>query len=434
MLKKFLGNKEVKNASWLISGKIVQMLLSLVVSVLTARYLGPGSYGLINYGTAYVNFFMSLCTLGINSIIVKDFFDNPEQQGVAIGSTIILRLISSFCSALIIIGIVFFLDNDEPETVLIVALCSISLIFQAFDTFNYWFQAQYRSKITAIATLIAYTVTALYRIVLLINAANIRWFALATSIDYLTLGLLLFLIYKKEAGPTLKFSWKKAKDLLKHSYHYILSGMMVAIYGQTDKLMLKQMIDEVSVGYYSTATSICSVWTFVLSAIIDSFFPTIMQLYKTDRAKFERKNRQLYAMVFYISIAVSVGFMFLGDLAIEILYGSEYAPASTPLKIVTWYTGFSYLGVARNAWVVCEGQQKYLKYIYLGGAIGNVVLNLLLIPQWGTAGAAMASLITQILTSVLLPFLFKGMRRNSILLLQSIFFIDVFGKRVSKNP
>lgn len=54
---RLIGNKEVKNAGWLIGGKIIQMLLSLVVGVLTARYLGPGNYGLVNYGAAYVGFF-----------------------------------------------------------------------------------------------------------------------------------------------------------------------------------------------------------------------------------------------------------------------------------------------------------------------------------------------------------------------------------------
>lgn len=421
----FFANKEVKNAGWLIGGKVIQMLLSLVVGILTARYLGPGNYGLVNYGSAYVSFFMSLCTLGINSVIIKDFVDNPDDQGEAIGTTLVLRAISSCLSAIMIIGIVGILDMNEPLTIAVVALCSVSLLFHVFDTFNYWFQAQYRSKITAIATLIAYIVTTVYRVVLLVAGTSVTWFAFATSIDYIVLGIFLIIAYKKFGGPKLKFSWKKGKALLGNSYHYILSGMMVAIYGQTDKLMLKQMLDETAVGYYSTATSICAMWTFVLSAIIDSIYPTIMRLHKTDYVQYEKKNKQLYAIVFYVSIFVSVLFVLLGDLAIRILFGVEYAPASMPLKIITWYTAFSYLGVARNAWIVCEGKQKYLKYMYLSAAIINVALNFVFIPILGASGAALASLITQICTSIILPFFFKGMRNNAKLMLQAICFIGI---------
>ena len=127
-----------------------------------------------------------------------------------------------------------------------------------------------------------------------------------------------------------------------------------------------------------------------------------------------------YAIVFYVSVFVSVLFMIFGDFAISILYGAEYAPAGLPLKIITWYTAFSYLGVSRNSWIVCEGKQKYLKYMYLSAAIINAFLNLALIPVLGAAGAALASLITQICTSMILPLFFKGMRRNTILMLQAI--------------
>lgn len=201
---------------------------------------------------------------------------------------------------------------------------------------------------------------------------------------------------------------------------------MVAIYGQTDKLMLKQMLDEEAVGYYSTATAICSMWTFVLQAIIDSVYPSILRLAKSDQTAYERKNRQLYAIVFYISCFVSIGFVLLGRYVIGILYGEAYLPAAPVLNMVTWYTGFSFLGVARNAWIVSEGRQKYLKYMYGCAAIMNVVINAALIPVMGAVGAALASLITQVFTSIVLPMFFKEMRPNAKLMLEAILLRNVF--------
>ena len=423
---KFLRGKETSNALWLIGGKVMQMILSLVVGILSARYLGPSNYGLISYGTALVNFFMCFCTLGINSIIVKDFFDHPEDRGRAIGSAVLMRAISSFCSCILIIGIATLIDYGDWTTVAVVALCSISLLFHAFDTINYWFQSQYKSKISSIALFVAYAATSVYKIILLILNKSVFWFAFATSVDYMVLGVLLLIFYKKHNGPKLGVSWATGKRLLSKSYHYIFSGMMVAIYAQTDKLMLKQMLDEASVGYYATATAICSMWTFVLSAIIDSMYPTIIQSFKENKELFERKNRQLYAIVFYVSVFVSVGFLLLGGLAVRILYGEAYMPAVMPLKVVTWYTAFSYFGVARNAWMVCNDKQKYLKYMYIFAAILNVGLNFILIPVWGPTGAAVASLVTQIFTSIVLPYCIKDLRPNAKLMLQAIALKDVF--------
>ena len=422
----FLKGKEGRNATWIIGGRVIQMLLSVVVGSLTARYLGQTSYGLIGYGSAYVAFFTSLCTLGLNSVIIKDFVDHPDEQGEAIGSALVLRIVSSLLSVFMISGIVFVVDYGEMQTLLVVALCSLGLVFHVFETFNFWFQSQYRSKITTMATLAAYVVMSLYKIVLLLLGAGMEWFAFAMSVDYIVIAIFLYVAYRRYQGPRLRFSLKKSKSLLSVSYHYILSALMIAIYGQTDKIMLRQMLPagtgDAAVGDYTMATTICAMWVFVLQAIIDSLYPTILNLYGKDKAGYEKKNRQLYAIVFYVSLAVSVGFQLLGGLVIDIYGGAEYATAVTPLKIVTWYTAFSYLGVARNAWIVSEKKQKYLKYLYGSAAVLNVILNLALIPLWGVSGAAAASLVTQIATSILLPLCFRELRPNAKLMLEAICF------------
>ena len=418
--KKIYGSKEIKNAGWLIGGKMAQMVLSFVISILTARYLGPGNYGVVNYGQAYVAFFTAFCTLGINAVIIKDFVDHPDEEGTAIGTTLVLRAISSFLSAIMIVSIVSILDAGEPETIIVTALCSISLLFQIFDTFNYWFQSRYQSKVTSIASFVAYFIVSIYKIILLVLKKSVKWFAFSTSLDYIAIAILLLFAYRKYNGPKLSYSTNKARELLGKSYHYILSSMMVAIYGQTDKLMLKQMMDSSEVGYYSIATAICMIWVFILQAIIDSLFPTILNLYGKDEKAFIRKNKQLYAIVFYMSMAVSVLFTVFGGFVISLLYGETYMPSVGPLRIATWYTAFSYLGVARNAWVVCNDKQKYLKYLTFGAAVVNVLLNLLLIPVLGASGAALASLITQISTSILLPYAFSGMRENAKMMIDAI--------------
>lgn len=425
---KIAKNGTVQNVSWLVIGRIVHMLLSFLMSLLTARYLGPSNYGLINYATAYATFFTSLCTLGINAVIVKNFIDKPSEEGETLGTTLVLRLISSFLSLCTISGIVAVIDRNEFITLLVVVLYCSSLVFQTFDTFNYWFQSKLRSKYYAIATMISYTVASAYRLVLLMLGKSVQWFAVANAIDYCIVAVLLFLFFKLNHGPKLSFSIKKAKELLGISYNYILSGMMVAIYGATDKLMIKQMLDETAVGYYSLAASISTMWTFLLSAIIDSLKPTIMRYHNENRIYYEMTNRRLYAIVFYLSLFASLGIAVIAPVFISILYGEEYLSAVAPLRIVVWYVAFSYLGVARDSWVVCEGKQKYLKYLYLGSALLNVVLNFILIPIIGVCGASLASLLTQFSTIFVFPMLIKDMRPNVKLIFEAIILKDVFKK------
>lgn len=418
----FTGKKVAKNAGWIIAGKVYHLLLSFFIGLLTARYLGPDNYGLVNYAALYTSFFTSLCTLGINSIIVKNFVDHPDEEGEALGTALLLRAVSSTLSAVMIIAFVGIIDSGEPLTITVVALCSLSLLFQIFDTINYWFQSRLNSKYSAIATAISYTVVSIYKILLLVFNRNVKWFAVATSIDYAVSAVTLLIIYKKSGGAPFSFSIKKSKELLSKSKSFIISGLMVSIYNCTDRFMLKHMLSSSAVGYYSVASSVCNMWVFLLSAIIDSFNPTIMQAHKIDRELYHRTNKKLYAIVFYISIVVSAGITVGAKIIVGLLYGKAYLPAAEPLRIITWYTAFSYLGVARNAWMVCENKQKYLSPIYICAALMNIVLNWLLIPYWGASGAAAASLMTQISTVFFFPFFIKDLRANEIMMLEAVCF------------
>ncbi len=430
---KLFDKKTVKNASWLMAGRIVHILLSFVIGLLTARYLGPSNYGVINYATAYTTFFTAFCTLGINSVIVKNFIDHPSEEGETIGTTLLLRLVSSVLSLCTIVGIVRIVDGNEPITLAVVALYCLSLVFHIFDTFNYWFQSKLLSKYYAIATLVSYLAASAYRIVLLMTGKSVQWFAVANSVDYCIVAILLFLFYKLNHGPKLSFSIRKAKELLSVSHSYILSGLMVAIYGATDKLMLKQMLDESSVGYYSLASTISTMWVFVLAAVIDSLKPTIMRYHQNDKESFESSNRKLYAIIFYLSFLASVVITLIAPLFIRIVYGEAYLPAVTPLRIVVWYVAFSYLGVARDIWIVCEKKQKYLKYLYFGSAALNVLLNFILIPQLGVNGAALATVITQISTIFIFPLFIKDFMPNTRLIIDAIRLKGVFEKDKHKQ-
>ena len=409
-----------RNAGWLIGGSIVNKIIAFIVSIWTARYLGPSNYGLINYAAAYTTLFFSLCTLGINSVIVKELVDQFDEEGTTMGTTLVLQGASSLLSIGMICLIVFFLNFGEKMTLLVTFLCSLGLFFQMMDSLKYWFQSKLESKYAAIATTIAYTISSLYKVVLLITGKGVVWFAVASSVDYFCIAVILYAMYRKMKGPRLHFSMDKAKSLFFSSYHFILSGLMISIYGATDKLMLKNMMDESAVGYYGTAVSICNVWVFVLAAIIDSYKPVIAELHNTNYKGYENKNVQLYSIIFYCSVAVSLIITVFAYFGVNLLYGEAFLPAVQPLRICTWLVAFSYLGVARDTWIVCERKQKYLPLIYLGAAITNVILNAILIPLWIASGAALASLITQISTIFVFPLLIKDYRANVRLMARAI--------------
>ena len=192
---------------------------------------------------------------------------------------------------------------------------------------------------------------------------------------------------------------------------------MIIIFAQTDRVMLKAMIDNAATGYYSAAISCAGMTQFVFGAIIDSMRPMIFAGKKMSEEKYKLNLARLFSIITYLSLVQSMLMTALAPIIIKVLYGEQYLAAVSALQIVVWYTTFSYLGSARNIWILAEGKQKYLWQINLFGAVANVGLNAILIPIMGIDGAAIASLVTQILTNVVTGYVFTPIEGiNSILL------------------
>ena len=402
---------------WIIAGKVIQAVLALIVNMLTARYLGPSNFGLINYAASIVTFAVPIMTLGFNSVLVQQVTNYPEEEGKIFGTSITLSIISSFVCILGVTVYTLTVDFNEPVTNVVVILYSLMLIFQAAELLQYWFQAKLLSKYMSIASLCGYILVSAYKIVLLVTGASVYFFAVSYSIEYLLIFIILLFTYKKLGGQRFSFSKKTAARMFNSSKHYIVSSLMVTIFAQTDRIMLKLMIDETAVGYYSAAMACAGMTTFVFAAIIDSMRPSIFAKKKADDIEgYERSISRTYCIIIYLALAQSVIMTVFAKLIIWILYGSEYGPSVLALQIVVWYTTFSYMGSVRNIWILGENKQKYLWILNLGGAVTNIILNAVLIPFWGIYGAAAASLITQFFTNVIMNVIVRPLKYNNHLI------------------
>ena len=413
-------NKVAKNATWIIGCRIVQSVLALIINMLTARYLGPSNYGLITYASSIVAFVVPIMNLGLSNILVQEIVNNPEREGKTLGTSMLLSLVSSAFCILGVTSFAFIANHNEPITIMVCFLYSLNLIFQALELMQYWFQAKYLSKYTSIVSLCAYFIVSAYKIYLLVSAKNVYWFAISNAFDYALIAVGIIIIYHKLGGQKLKFSWDLGKQMYSRSKHYILSGMMVTLFAQTDKIMIKLMIDESATGYYGAAVATAGLTSFVFTAIIDSFRPSILEGQKVSLVVFEHRLTLLYSIVIYVSLAQSAVMTAFASIIIRILYGSAYDPAINALRIVVWYTTFSYMGSVRNVWILANYKQHLLWKINLIGAVANIILNGFFIPMLGINGAAMASLITQFFTNVIIGYIIKDIRPNNTLMIEGL--------------
>ena len=422
MLSEPISNKKkfISNTIWILLERIVQMIIQLLVGLVSIRYLGPENYGTISYIGSFISLFNSICTLGLDGIVIKHLIDEPENTGEIVGTSIVMRIISSTISIIGILIMIYIVDDGNKNLLFLTILQSIYLLFMSFEIIDFWFQSKLNSKYVSIAKTIATLIVSMWKVYLLATSKSLAYFSFSTTLQYIVIAVLLIYLYFKQGGETLNVSIIRAKNLIKESYHFILSGMMVVIYTQMDKIMIGKMIDKEQVGIYTAASNIPGMYSFIFMAIINSSRPIILETKRKSNIEYLKKIKQLYSTIIWISIFISIIMAFSSKLTMYILYGKSYLVGSDVLKIATWSNIFSILGTARGIWIVAENKGKYVKKYLMWGAIVNLVLNVFMIPIYGINGAAIATLITQIVTCIVAPIFYKETRIHTRYIYESI--------------
>ncbi len=420
MKKTLLKNKVLKNASWIIICKVMQSVLNLVIGMITARYLGPSNYGLINYAASIAAFFLPLMRLGLTSTLVQEFVSRPEDEGKVLGTSLIMNIVSGILSVVGICSFCMVAHAGEKETVLVCVLYSFTLLFQAAEMTQYWFQAKFLSKYPSVISLVAYAVMSAYKIYVLAAEKSIYWFAITHVIESLIIAVLLLILYCRVATQKLGFSFSLAREMLSKSKYYIISGLAVIILQYTDKFMLKNMISDEVTGFYSAAVTCAGVTGFVYAAIIDSMRPQALKQKQVSTEKFEEHISLLYSVIFYLSLAQCLVTTVFAKPIIFLLYGEAYLPAVPVLQVAGWVVTYAYMGTVLSVWILGEHKDSSIVLLGIFGAGSNIILNLVFIPWLGAVGAAIASLISQFLKNIVYCFLVKSLRRNVVLMLRGI--------------
>jgi PST family polysaccharide transporter len=415
------------NTGWLMADRVLRMAGGVFVNVWIARYLGPEQFGLLSYAIALVAIFAIVATLGFNKIIVRELVQQQQQKNVIIGTAFLLRITTS-C---LIVGVAYLVsslfDIGNPKTPLLVVIIAIGIIFQSFDCIELFFQSQVKSKYAVLVKSSSFLLTTGIKIILILVNASVEAFAVVALVEVMLSAIGLAFIYQT-LGNSLRlwrFKVSVALNLLTESWPEILAGFSVLLCMRMDQIMLGQMLGTNAVGIYTAASRLSDVWYFLPMAIVNSALPAIVAAKKSDETLYYRRLQQLLSGLVLLSYLIALSTTFLAHFLILLLYGNEFELATKVLIIHIWTTIAVSLGTASGSWIIAEKKVKLNFYRALLGAVLNVVLNWILIRQYGEVGAALATLLSLIIAFYLFDLFSSQMRRMFVMKTKALFVIGL---------
>jgi len=413
------------NTSWLLSEKIIRLLLNLFVLIAVIRYLGPDEFGLYSYAISFYGLFVAFVSLGMESISIRELVKHPEKRDEILGSVFYSQLVGASIT-IFLIALILVVTSAELYTSILILIISISSFFQTFNVIDYYFRSKVKAKYSVYILFLSVLLVSIIKFILVIIGAPLIYFVFAYVLEFVfnSIGYIIIYHLQKLKIINWKFDKKLALSLLKDSYPLILSGVVVSIYMKVDQVIIKNMLDAKQVGYYAAAVRLSESWYFIPVAISNALFPAIVNAKSISKAVYLTRLQKLYDVLAWIAIGISIPVSFLSVEIIQVLYGSKYLASAPILTIYIWAGTAVFLGVASSQYLVTENLTKISLMRTSIGMIANVILNIILIPLYGIIGSAVATLISYTLATFSIIF-FKDTSYQFYMMFKSIFLINL---------
>jgi polysaccharide transporter, PST family len=418
-----LLRKLVGNTLWQVTDKVLRLIFNLVVGVWITRYLGPERFGLLNYAIAFVALFAFLADVGLQTVLVRDLVRRPAERSELLASALALRLMGTGIAVCLSVVSIWLMRPDAPGIVPVAFVIAVGMWAQAFDIFEYDFQARMTPKPVVAVRVTTLVVFSIVKISLILLGAQLIWFAAATTGE-LALAALLFYIRARRAAPPFRFSAARTRtmgSLLSASWPLAISALSVIFYMRIDQVMLGQMLGDRPVGIFSAAVRLSESWYFIPMAMLSAVAPALTAAHLQSEDAYRQRLLRVMRVMFWSAVVFAGAITACARPLILALYGSDFSGAATVLSVHAWAGLFVSLGLASGPWFVNAGLFKLRMFYTIAGALANIGINIYMIPRYGAVGCAVATLASYCLAAFLLNAVTTASRPAFFLQVRSIF-------------
>ena len=395
----------VRNSIYNIIYKVFSVIFPLVTSSYVSRILLAEGVGKVAYAQSIVTYFVTLSSLGIPQYGIKAIAQSESSrdgQSKTFSELFIINLVSTvlWCAVYytLINQMLYFADRralfNTMGLLLILNIFNVDWFYQGIEKYGY---IATRSMIVKLLSLISMFVF------------------VRTSDDYINYGLILCIAtagnYLYNAANLRKYVGIRVKgiDLARHLKPVLIllvSAVATEIYTMLDTVMIEHIHGEAYVGYYSNAVKVVRVIYTLVIAMVSTFYPQI-SIYLNE-GDYSESNKLLSIgtkIILLFSVPLAMGAFVLSDSVVLILFGGDFYSSIATLRILSvLICVFSLAYFLGHIILMSTCNEKKILKATIAGAVFNFCANSLLIPPLKHNGAAIASVLAELIVTAILLY------------------------------
>lgn len=392
----------VKNTVVLALTEVITKLFLLILTIFIARYLGVIEYGKYSFAFAFVSLFAIIPDLGLDVLTMREVARDRTKAGKYLGNLLYIKTLLSGLTFLLIFTAINLMDYPEETKFIVyilglyVLLTSISNIFRAI--FNAFERMEYQG-LTLVSEKFLIVLLGLAVLLAGYGLIELVYVFLLASIFNLLFSYLI--IIKRFDRPRFEIDFTFWRYLIKNALPFGLSMFFVAIYFKIDTVMLSMMKGDAAVGWYNAAYNLVINLGFIPTALMTAMFPVMSKFFESSKESLKKSYEKSTEYILILSIPITLGIALLSDKIIPSLYGEGFTESIVALQLLIFTFFFMSANIGFGVVLGSINRQHIIAKVAGVGALLNIVLNLILIPEFSYIGASIATVVTEVLVFLL---------------------------------
>lgn len=393
---------------------LINTVSSFIFPVITfpyaSRIMLAEGIGLVNFYQSIIQYISLFTCLGIPMYAIREIAkvrDNPQECSKTTLEILFLHLFLTFLGYLIVYILCLSVTEIQANITLFLII-SLTLILTTIGC-EWFYQGIEDFKYITIRGLIVKIAAVIVLFTMVKTQEDILWYGSYCVVGVLGGNIFNFIRLRKFVHFTHFRNLHPFKHL-KPALHIFLLNLIISLYVNLNSVMLGFLKDSESVGFFTAATKLSQMILGIASALGTVMLPRLSHLVASNNMnEFNRLAQKAIKFMFAITLPLSIGCFFTAPYIIPIFCGETYHPAINTLQLISpiiFFIGLS--GVLGIQILYPQGQENKVIVCTALGAIINLILNFILIPNWSHLGAAVATLFAEIVVTISMLFIGKN--------------------------
>jgi O-antigen/teichoic acid export membrane protein len=403
------GHIILKNTAFVTLGNVVLKVLTFLFNVYVVRKLGDDRFGQYSIVLAFVGLFQIFFELGMTQYVMREIAQDRSKTQYLFWNLVTLRLLLAALGIVgITLGAVVVGYSAELVWGIFIYTCSF-LLFAFLVPLTTVLTAYERLDYVTVLSILGRLVFIVLGAVFLFSGWGFISLIVAGFIGTpLEIGLAVWAIRRhRMATLSVHIDPRTWPRLIRASLPFGIISLTLTIAFSIDTVMLSMYQPERVVGWYNVAYNLVFSLMFFFSGFKEAIVPSLSRTYVNDPARVESWYHRSVKYIMLSSLPIAVGGMLVAFPLIRLLYTDEFLPSALALQILIWDVPvLMFTSFCGNMTTVIS-EERAAARIYTINAVANVILNLYAIPRFGLVGAALVTVVTDMIGALQFHFLLR---------------------------